>query len=333
MSPDGNVEAESPKFADAALRVPTRWHFGAFVLETHHRELRGPHGRVQLDPRTQAVLICLLERSGHVVGRSQLRSQAWPGRVVTDAAIAKAIMRLRAVLGIGSENLLATVHGLGYRLDCQALKETLPRLVPGTVDLRVGTELPMRPNWALDRDLGSGPSGCAWLLRHSKSGELRQLLVALNSTEIAAMQDLIAQHRGQAASTELASLIDWEVHGDWGCAEFMPGALADRPRWTMPPAQSTEHTVVPLWEATDAISTNSHDLVPAVCTAAPDAARAQPPRRRELLPIWAWLALMLLAFVLGWQAARRFGPTPISATAMVDLEALPAPVSARRSDP
>jgi TolB-like protein/tetratricopeptide (TPR) repeat protein len=57
-----------------------------------------------------------LLHDGEVVLKAQLLEAGWPGRVVSENSLAKAIGRLRQALGDPDGEVLATVHGYGYRL-------------------------------------------------------------------------------------------------------------------------------------------------------------------------------------------------------------------------
>lgn len=70
----------------------------------------------ELDHSSHEVLRCLLENSGRVVGKDRLLHVGWPGRVVSENSLTKAIGRLRQALSDPRGELLCTVHGYGYRI-------------------------------------------------------------------------------------------------------------------------------------------------------------------------------------------------------------------------
>ena len=90
------------------------------------------HGQSHdLDHSSHEVLRCLLEQSGRVVSKDHLLQAGWPGRVVSENSLTKAIGRLRQALEDPEGELLCTVHGYGYRL--ASIAQRLPvASAPGT---------------------------------------------------------------------------------------------------------------------------------------------------------------------------------------------------------
>ena len=70
---------------------------------------------VELDRPCLAILSTLLGEAGKAVDKDHLLEAGWPGRVVHENSLAKAISRLRQALGEDGR-LLETAHGYGYRL-------------------------------------------------------------------------------------------------------------------------------------------------------------------------------------------------------------------------
>ena len=74
----------------------------------------------QLVPVTQrafTLLVTLLARPGQLFTKAELFETVWSGRVVTQAALSRAIHELRAALAddAGTPRFIATAHGLGFR--------------------------------------------------------------------------------------------------------------------------------------------------------------------------------------------------------------------------
>ncbi|MBL9051382.1 MAG: winged helix-turn-helix domain-containing protein [Tabrizicola sp.] len=86
--------------------------FGPFVLDRKDRRLNGPEGPVELSARAFDILAVLLDRKGEVVSKDALFAAVWPGVVVEENTLQVHISALRKALG---PNLIATVHGRGYR--------------------------------------------------------------------------------------------------------------------------------------------------------------------------------------------------------------------------
>ncbi len=93
--------------------------FGVFEVDRRARELRKQGRRVRLQEQPFQVLVCLLERSGDVVTRDELRQHLWPSSVFVDFdhGLNNAIARLREALGdsAGAPRFIETLPRLGYR--------------------------------------------------------------------------------------------------------------------------------------------------------------------------------------------------------------------------
>jgi DNA-binding winged helix-turn-helix (wHTH) protein len=96
-----------------------RYRIGPFVLHLRTGELHGGSTAVQrITPQAMAVLRALGAAGGTVLSKEELFAQAWPGRVVSDAALVSCIQELRDALGDDARQprFIATLHRRGYRL-------------------------------------------------------------------------------------------------------------------------------------------------------------------------------------------------------------------------
>ncbi len=73
---------------------------------------------VRLEAKVMRVLVYLAEHAGRVVSRAELEEHLWPGRVVTEDSVTKAIVKLRRVFRDDSRNprVIETIPKSGYRL-------------------------------------------------------------------------------------------------------------------------------------------------------------------------------------------------------------------------
>jgi non-specific serine/threonine protein kinase len=225
------------------------WRFGAALLDEQLAELRVAGVRVDLDRSSYDVLLALLRHAGEVVTKDELLEAGWPGRVVSENSLAKAVSRLRQALGADAETL-RSVHGYGYRLAAAVNFQPLPdgRTPAQALDpahLHPGDPLPHRPGWRLERRLGQGSAGVIYLAR-SPGGEERAVKVAGNEPGLRSLKREIALTRYiRAVKPELASVapvLGWNLsqppfflerpyfaHGDlaeWAAARGGLGSLA-----------------------------------------------------------------------------------------------------------
>jgi Tol biopolymer transport system component/DNA-binding winged helix-turn-helix (wHTH) protein len=104
---------------DRSGSAPRVIRFGVFELDHHARELRKAGVRLRLPAQSVEVLTLLLERSGDLVTREELRERLWPtGTFVDfDHGLNAAVNRLRETLGDSADRprFIETVPRRGYR--------------------------------------------------------------------------------------------------------------------------------------------------------------------------------------------------------------------------
>lgn len=171
---------------------------------------------VKLEPRPLEMLLHLLQHAGEVVTKQELLDEVWAGRVLSDAVLTKTMARLRQALGDEAQAVIRTVHGYGYRLVAPVKVETSgPALPAPLADLAVGDSPPLRPQWTLERRLGRGGSGDAWLGRHTKTGEARVFKFALDAAGLTALKREITITRVLQDSLgpreDIVRLLDWNL--------------------------------------------------------------------------------------------------------------------------
>jgi predicted ATPase/DNA-binding winged helix-turn-helix (wHTH) protein len=93
-----------------------RWRFADVVLDERLRELRVGNERVAIDRKPFDVLAYLVRNAGAVVTKDQLARACWPGRFLSDSVLSRTLSRVRAALGDGSQHVVETVHGVGWRI-------------------------------------------------------------------------------------------------------------------------------------------------------------------------------------------------------------------------
>lgn len=107
--------------------------FGACRLDLQGRELwRGGQPQA-VAPKVFDLLALLVERRQRVVSKDELLAVVWPGQVVSDGAIARAVMQARKA--VGNPALIKTVHRIGYRFTGMA---DIPAAAAAAPALRLG---------------------------------------------------------------------------------------------------------------------------------------------------------------------------------------------------
>ena len=94
------------------------WSFGDVVFDAAEGKLVVAGSPVEIDRSCRAILAALLQDAGVEVSKERLLQVGWPNRIVHENSLAKAIGRLRQVLGEHGP-ALETVYGHGYKLNVE----------------------------------------------------------------------------------------------------------------------------------------------------------------------------------------------------------------------
>lgn len=93
----------------------SRWRFGHVLFDEAGGKLAINGQAVEIDRNCAALLAALLRRADEPLGKDELLEIGWPGRIVHENSLAKAVSRLRQALGEDGARIEA-VYGSGYRL-------------------------------------------------------------------------------------------------------------------------------------------------------------------------------------------------------------------------
>ena len=91
---------------------------GDWFVDPASNVIENGEKRHRLQPRVMDVLVFLAEHAGKVTSRSELLEAIWPGLMVTEDALNRAISDLRKVLGdpFDHPRIIETIRKRGYRL-------------------------------------------------------------------------------------------------------------------------------------------------------------------------------------------------------------------------
>ena len=148
------------------------FRFGDFELDSAVYELRLKGRRIRLANQPMDVLLLLLQRSGHLVPRDDIRKRLWGDEVFVDvdAGIRTAVLKIRQALHDAgpTPRYLETVTGKGYRFI--AAVAVTPSATRSPSVLSVAALAPDARRHNLPADLTS------FVGREKELGELRALL-------------------------------------------------------------------------------------------------------------------------------------------------------------
>jgi Tol biopolymer transport system component/DNA-binding winged helix-turn-helix (wHTH) protein len=127
--------------------------FGVFQVNVAARELRKHGVRVRLPGQPFCILSMLLEKSGEIVTREEMRQRLWASDTFVDFehSLNSAIKKLRAALGDSPENsrYIETVPRVGYRfiapvsvLDSRQMENAAQAVAPEAERLAVHSPVP-----------------------------------------------------------------------------------------------------------------------------------------------------------------------------------------------
>jgi len=99
-----------------SIKAPFR--LGDRIVHPDLGQIEGDSGVVELEPKSMAVLLCLVEHDGAVVSADTLIERVWHNRPMGDNPVYNCITKLRKALGdvAGKPRFIATVPKKGYRL-------------------------------------------------------------------------------------------------------------------------------------------------------------------------------------------------------------------------
>jgi len=103
------------------------------VLNPAHRELKYGNAQVEIEPRAFDLLIYLVENRDRAVDKGELQDAVWPGMIVTETALTRAVMKARKAVGddASQQNVIKTLHGHGYRFIAE-LETEEPAIAPAS---------------------------------------------------------------------------------------------------------------------------------------------------------------------------------------------------------
>jgi len=96
-----------------------RFIFGDIVVDSEQVELTKHAKKINCEPRVFELLVYFCNHPREAITREELVAQVWGGRIVSDAAVNRAVSELRKLLEAdpSSPQLIKTVSKVGYKLD------------------------------------------------------------------------------------------------------------------------------------------------------------------------------------------------------------------------
>ena len=101
------------------------YRFDAYELDTERFELRKAGTPQAIEPQVFLLLELLVSNNGKMVSKDAIMNQVWKGRIVSEAALSSRIRSARQAIGDSGkeQRLIKTVHGSGFRFECNMQTE------------------------------------------------------------------------------------------------------------------------------------------------------------------------------------------------------------------
>lgn len=203
-SPALGGESGSPSFV---------WRFAQAEFDEARWRLTVAGQVVDLEPRPLEVLRQLLRYPGEVVRKDELVEAVYGHLHVSDGALSQAVSKLRHALGDREQQIIATVHRLGYRLAVPVVAELAAGTPLAPVSLQAGSSLPGREAWQLERPLSSNRQIEVWLARHRQLGEQRVFKISVDGIRLSSLKREVTLYRmlreQLGERDDFVKLLDW----------------------------------------------------------------------------------------------------------------------------
>jgi TolB-like protein/DNA-binding winged helix-turn-helix (wHTH) protein len=110
------MDARADETPRSAIPLSGRWRLGTLEVDFDRAQAFRQGCELRFDRASFELLRCLVAQAGETLPKETLLRAGWPGRVVSENSLAKAIGKLRTALDDPEGERLRVVHGYGYRL-------------------------------------------------------------------------------------------------------------------------------------------------------------------------------------------------------------------------
>ena len=138
-----------------------RYFFEDYVFDTERRELWRGAMALAVEPQVFDLLAYLIENRERVVGKEDLRTAVWQGRIVSESTLSSSINAARTVIGDNGEDqrLIRTLPRKGFRFVGTVREEQTPAAPAGAARGSAGESVTVAPE--RHRDQGIEPANGA----------------------------------------------------------------------------------------------------------------------------------------------------------------------------
>lgn len=142
-----------------SLKDQWLYMFGPFVLDPARRTITRDGSPLSLAPKSFDLLFYFAENPDRVLSKDELLGAVWPGRIVEESNLSQTVFVLRKTLdaGAGTESVIATSAGRGYRLAltvrivARTARATVPESIASPSEMPAANAPELREKMAADR--------------------------------------------------------------------------------------------------------------------------------------------------------------------------------------
>ncbi len=169
------------------MTVSDTYFFGEYEINTARREVLRQNQVVNVQRKVFDLLVYLICNRDRAVDKDELQDSVWPGVIVTETALTRAVMKARRAVGddASAQQVIRTVHGHGYRFVAELSQEVGAAASGSFDDLLKHT---LAPQFELKRILGEGTMATVYLAQDtslSREVAIKVLRPQLASEKIA----------------------------------------------------------------------------------------------------------------------------------------------------
>ncbi len=228
--------APRPPTAEPGFERRSVFRVGAVQYDESRQELLVDGQRRPIEAKPLTLLHALLLRAGALATKRELIEAVWGNADhISEASLTTAMSKLRTALGEKGRDVIDVIHGSGYRISAP-VEVMAARDTPLAFALRVGDSVPGRPQWRLDRLLGSATLNDVWLARHGKTGEARVFKFADSEARLETLRREATLSRVLQATLgdrdDLVRIVEWNFDARPYFIESPFGGL-DLPGWAV----------------------------------------------------------------------------------------------------
>lgn len=179
-------------------------HFADCKINAASRELFRNGETVAIEPRTFDLLLYLIANRDRAVGKDELQDNVW-GTIVTDAALTRAIMKIRKAVGDDTQNsrIIKTVPRFGYHFIAKVDDASASSKIQSDVSSRKGIAVLPLANLSGDPENSYFSDGIA--------EEILNLLARIPQLRVASRTSSFAFRDSQKSLSEIADALNAEI--------------------------------------------------------------------------------------------------------------------------